>query len=117
MVSLALALTRPVTVALSAIDAPTVALAGCWLVLMVGLVGGMVTGSALVALVAGVASHPVVRARSRRGVPLRSGHAAYQWLVGIRVERTAGGIGIVVKVERHRPGGIVTTRDRGLVSD
>ena len=41
----------PLTVALSAIEVPTVALAGCWLVLIVGLAGLMVTGSAAVPLV------------------------------------------------------------------
>ena len=50
MVSLLLALTRPVTVALSAIELPTVALAGCWLVLMAGEVGASVTGSAVLVL-------------------------------------------------------------------
>ena len=38
-------LSPPLTVALSAIDVPTVALAGCWLVLIVGLAEVMVTGS------------------------------------------------------------------------
>ena len=36
-VSLLLGLTRPLTVAVSAIELPTVAEAGCWLVLIVGL--------------------------------------------------------------------------------
>ena len=40
----------PLTVALSAIELPTVAVAGCWLVLIVGLAGVMVTGSAAVPL-------------------------------------------------------------------
>ena len=40
----------PLTVALSAIEVPTVAVAGCWLVLIVGLAGVMVTGSAAVPL-------------------------------------------------------------------
>ena len=35
-----------VTVALSAIEPPTVAVAGCWLVLIEGVAGVMVTGSA-----------------------------------------------------------------------
>ncbi len=35
----------PLTVALSAIDVPTVALAGCWLVVIVGLACVMLTGS------------------------------------------------------------------------
>ena len=38
------------TVALSAIEVPTVAVAGCWLVL-IGVAGVMVTGSAAVPLV------------------------------------------------------------------
>ena len=50
-VSLLLGLTRPVTVALSAIDTPTTALDGCWLVLIVGVVGVIVTGSAVAPLV------------------------------------------------------------------
>ena len=41
----------PLTVALSAIEVPTMAMAGCWLVLIVGLAGVMVTGSAAVPLV------------------------------------------------------------------
>ena len=49
-VSLLLGLTRPVTVALSAIDTPTTALDGCWLVLIVGVVGVIVTGSAVAPL-------------------------------------------------------------------
>ena len=39
-VSLLLGLTRPVTVALSAMDEPTVALAGVWLVLIVSMFTG-----------------------------------------------------------------------------
>ena len=40
----------PLTIALSAIEVPTVAVGGCWLVLIVGLAGVMVTGSAAVPL-------------------------------------------------------------------
>ena len=50
-VSLLLGLTRPVTVAVSAIDSPTTAMDGVWLVLIVGVVGVIVTGSAVAPLV------------------------------------------------------------------
>ena len=40
----------PLTVALSAIEVPTVAVAGCWVVLIAGVAGVMVTGSAAVPL-------------------------------------------------------------------
>ena len=50
-VTVPVGLSPPLTVALSAIDVPTVALAGCWLVLIVGVAGVMVTGSRAVPLV------------------------------------------------------------------
>ena len=50
-VSLLLALTRPVTVAVSDTDVPTVAVAGVWLVLIDGVVAVSETGSAVAPLV------------------------------------------------------------------
>jgi hypothetical protein len=50
-VTVPLGLYPPLTVALSAIDVPTAALAGCWLVLIVGVTDVTVTGSRAVPLV------------------------------------------------------------------
>ena len=50
-VTVPVGLSPPLTVALSAIEVPTVALAGCWLVLIVGVAEVMVTGSRAVPLV------------------------------------------------------------------
>ena len=47
-------LNPPLTVAWSAIELPTVALAGCWLVLIAGVAGVIVTGSQAVPLVTGL---------------------------------------------------------------
>ena len=43
-------LNPPLTVAWSAIEVPTVAVAGCWLVVIDGVAGVIVTGSAAVPL-------------------------------------------------------------------
>ena len=86
----------PLTVAWSAIELPTVALAGCWLVLIDGLAGVMVTGSSAVPLVtelvvgvAVVGGDPVVGARRGGGVARRGGHAAGERL-GVGEQRRAG---------------------------
>ncbi len=49
-VTVPVGLSPPLTVALSAMEVPTVALAGCWLVLMVGVAALMTTGSEAVPL-------------------------------------------------------------------
>ena len=68
------------------------ALAGCWLVLIAGVAGVMVTGSAAVPLVtvlllvvAVVGGDPVVGARRGRGVARRGGHAAGSGSVSVSV--------------------------------
>ena len=75
----------PLTVALSAIEVPTVALAGCWLVLIVGRgrgdghrLGGGAAGDRAVVGVAVVGGDPVVGARRGGGVARRGGRAADQ---------------------------------------
>ena len=97
-VTVPVGLSPPLTVALSAMEVPTVALAGCWLVLIVGrgrgdghrLEGGAAGDRGVVA-VAVVGGDPVVGAGGGGGVALRGGHAAGERLgVGEQGRAAAG---------------------------
>ena len=117
-------LNPPLTVALSAIEVPTVAMAGCWLVLIVGVASLMITGSAggaagdrIVVAVAVVGGDPEVDPRRCRRVAGGGGHAAHERHVGVGEQRRAGGGRVVVEVERDRAGRVEPAADRGGVGD
>ena len=114
----------PLTVALSAIELPTVALAGCWLVLIVGLAVVMVTGSAAVPLVTDVVvGSRRCRWRPSSRSPSRSRCSRPRWpcrRTSVSVSVNSGvplAVRVVVEVEGDGAGRVVPAADRGLVGD